>query len=142
MFCIHLHWTLEHFEEHLTYYIKLLLIILHAKYDIVSFQVTVHRVVNIVEKRGPIPRLEFDRGFNDDQWYGGPQNYQDARECHGEGSYPLNDRRYFDENPNFGGFRRNSSPPRNVSLEWLFYKWNSVMCYYRQRNYSTIVKSF
>eukprot|EP00064_Thunnus_orientalis_P010351 superscaffoldBa00001400_g10377 len=61
----------------------------------------------------PRPGLEFDRGFNDDQWYGGPQNYQDARECHGEGSYPHSDRRYFDENPNFGSFRRNSSPPRN-----------------------------
>ncbi|XP_067446383.1 periphilin-1 isoform X2 [Thunnus thynnus] len=78
-------------------------------------EVTVHRVVNIVEKRSSMPRpgLEFDRGFNDDQWYGGPQNYQDARECHGEGSYPHSDRRYFDENPNFGSFRRNSSPPRN-----------------------------
>ncbi|XP_041795655.1 uncharacterized protein LOC121608445 isoform X3 [Chelmon rostratus] len=75
-------------------------------------EVTVHRVVNIVEKKNPMPRpgIEFDRGFNDDQWYGGPRNYQDARECHGEGSYPSNERRYFDDNPNF---RRNSSQPRN-----------------------------
>lgn len=62
--------------------------------------------------------LEYDRGFNDDQWYDGPQNYQDARECHGESSYSHNDRRYFDENINFGSFRRNSSPPRNVREAW------------------------
>ncbi|XP_040894795.1 periphilin-1 [Toxotes jaculatrix] len=79
-------------------------------------EVKVHRVVNIVEKRSPMPRLEYDRGLHDDQWYGGPRNYQDARECHGEGSYPPSDRRYFDENPNFGDFRRKSSPPRNEGL--------------------------
>ncbi|XP_018540105.1 periphilin-1 isoform X1 [Lates calcarifer] len=73
-------------------------------------EVKVHRVVNIVEKR---PGLNYDRGFHDDQWYGSPRNYQDSRECHGEGSYPPSDRRYFDENSNFGNFRRNSSPPRN-----------------------------
>ncbi|XP_070763372.1 periphilin-1 [Enoplosus armatus] len=78
-------------------------------------EVTVHRVVNIVDKRSPVPRpgAEFDRGFNDDQWYGGPRNYPDARDCHGEGSYPPNDRRYYDESPNVGNFRRNSSPTRN-----------------------------
>ncbi|XP_045892558.1 periphilin-1-like [Micropterus dolomieu] len=75
-----------------------------------SREVTVHRVVNIVEKRSPMPR-PVDRGFNDDQWYGGPRKYPDAREYHDEGNYPLNDRRY--ENPNYGNFRRNSSPPRN-----------------------------
>ncbi|XP_023256046.1 periphilin-1-like [Seriola lalandi dorsalis] len=83
-------------------------------------EVKVHRVVNIVERRSSMPRpgLEYDRGFNDDQWYGGPRNYQDARECHDESSYPPNDRRYFDENPNFGNFRRNSPPPppRNEGL--------------------------
>ncbi|XP_053175660.1 periphilin-1 isoform X2 [Scomber japonicus] len=78
-------------------------------------EVTVHRVVNIVEKRSPVvrPGSEFDRGFNDDQWYDSPQNYQDARECHGESSYSHNEHRYFEENSNFGSFRRNSSPPRN-----------------------------
>lgn len=88
----------------------------NVKCHIVSFQVTVHRVVNIVDKWSPMPRpgIESDRGFKDDQWYGGPRNYQDTRECHGEGSYQPSDRRYFDENPNFGNFRRNSSPPRNV----------------------------
>ncbi|XP_051238378.1 periphilin-1 isoform X2 [Dicentrarchus labrax] len=77
-----------------------------------SREVTVHRVVNIVEKRSSIhrPGIEFDRGFNDGQWYGGPRNYQDSRECHDEGSYPPSDRRYFDDNTNF---RRNSSPSRN-----------------------------
>ncbi|XP_067356251.1 periphilin-1-like isoform X2 [Channa argus] len=76
-------------------------------------EVTVHRVVNIVEKRTPVPRkgTEYDRGFHDDQWFGGPRNYQDAREYHDEDNYPPNDRRYFDEN--FSNFRRNSSPPRN-----------------------------
>ncbi|XP_070829318.1 uncharacterized protein [Chaetodon trifascialis] len=66
-------------------------------------EVTVHRVVNIVEKRNPVsrPGIEFDRGFNDDQWYGGPRNYQDGREF---------DRRYFDDDPNS---YRNSSLPRN-----------------------------
>lgn len=85
-----------------------------------SFQVIVHRVVNIVEKRSPVPRqgVEFDRGLNDDQWYGGHRNYHDARECHGESSYPLSDRQYFDENPNYGSFRRNSSTPRNVRQTW------------------------
>ncbi|XP_069018245.1 periphilin-1-like [Embiotoca jacksoni] len=81
-------------------------------------EVTVHRVVNIVEKRSPMPRpgLDYDRGYNEDQWYGGPRQYQDARGCHGDGNHPPSDRRYFEENPNFGGFRRNSSPPRNEGL--------------------------
>ncbi|TKS73673.1 Periphilin-1 [Collichthys lucidus] len=56
--------------------------------------------------------IEFDRGFNDDKFYGGPRGYQDARDPHGEGSYPPNDR-FFDDNPNYGSFRRYSSPPRN-----------------------------
>ncbi|XP_068459387.1 periphilin-1-like [Clinocottus analis] len=80
-----------------------------------SREVTVQRVVNIVDKRSPMPRphVEFDRGFNDDQWYGGPRNYQDTRDFHGEGSYPPNDRRYFDDNP-YGDFRRNA--PQNEDL--------------------------
>ncbi|KAM7414921.1 hypothetical protein PAMA_019642 [Pampus argenteus] len=82
-----------------------------------SREVTVHRVVNIVEKRSQMPRqgLEFDRGY-DDQWYDSPQNYQDARECHEDGGYPHNDRRYFEENHNFGSFRRSSPPPRNEAM--------------------------
>ncbi|XP_008274320.1 periphilin-1 [Stegastes partitus] len=97
-------------------------------------EVTVHRVVNIVEKRNPMPRqgLEFDRGFNDDSWYGSPRNYQDSYQdsypdsyqdnyqdsyqearSHSEGSYPPSDRRYFDDSANFGSYRRHSSPPRN-----------------------------
>lgn len=76
----------------------------------------VHRVVNIVERRSNQPRSgqEYDRGFINDQWHGGPRNYQDSRECQDEGNYPQGDRRYFEEKPNFGGnLRRNSSPPRN-----------------------------
>ncbi|XP_022066306.1 periphilin-1-like [Acanthochromis polyacanthus] len=89
-------------------------------------EVTVHRVVNIVEKRNPMSRLgvEFDRGFNDDSWYGNPRNYHESYQDsyqdnyqeergHSEGSYPSNDRRYFDDNHNFGNYRRHSSPPRN-----------------------------
>ncbi|XP_029290108.1 periphilin-1 isoform X2 [Cottoperca gobio] len=77
-----------------------------------SREVTVHRVVNIVEKRNPMPRqnMEYAR---DDQWYGGTRNYQDAREDLGEGSYPTTDRQYFDEHSDFSNFRRNTSPPRN-----------------------------
>ncbi len=59
----------------------------------------------------PRPGMEFDRGFHDDQWYGGPRNYQDGRECHNDEGYPPSDRRYFDDNPNY---RRVSPPPRNV----------------------------
>ncbi|KAI3371146.1 hypothetical protein L3Q82_023776, partial [Scortum barcoo] len=80
-------------------------------------EVTVHRVVNIVERRSPGPRqvVDYDRGHHDDQWYGGRRNYHDAREYHGESSYPPSDR-YFDENLNYGSFRRNSPPPRNEDL--------------------------
>ncbi|XP_071389191.1 periphilin-1-like isoform X1 [Centroberyx affinis] len=78
-------------------------------------EVTVQRVVNIVEKRGSVtrPELEYDRGYDEDQWYGGSRTHQDAREYRGEGAYPSNDRGYTDDNPNFGSFRRNSSPPLN-----------------------------
>nr|XP_046249440.1 periphilin-1-like [Scatophagus argus] len=72
-------------------------------------EVTVHRVVNIIDRRSPAPR-EFDRGFNDDPWYDDSRNYQDAREYYEEGWYPPSDRRYFDDSPHF---RRNSSPSRN-----------------------------
>ncbi|KAM8751320.1 uncharacterized protein AB9X84_012935 isoform 2-T3 [Acanthopagrus schlegelii] len=75
-------------------------------------EVKVHRVVNIVEKRNPMPRPMdgYDRGYDDDQWYGGPRNY--ARECHGEDGYPPSDRRYYEESHSY---RRNSPPPRNES---------------------------
>ncbi|XP_072242314.1 uncharacterized protein [Leuresthes tenuis] len=77
-------------------------------------EVTVHRVVNIVEKRSSMPRQggEFERRSDDDQWYGGPRNYQDARGYHGEESYASTER-HFDEKPSYSSFRRNSSPPRN-----------------------------
>lgn len=84
---------------------------LFAQYGILSFQVTLHRVVNIVDERSPMPRLQvgYDRRFDDDQWYGGPQNYRDARECYGDEGFPPNDRRrYFDDNPHCN-FRRNIS---------------------------------
>ncbi|KAM6936985.1 uncharacterized protein FYW49_020803 [Xenentodon cancila] len=80
-------------------------------------KVTLHRVVNVVEKRSSVPRsdLEFERGFAEDQWYGSPRSYQESRGYHNEDGYPPNDRRYFDEKPNYSSFRRNSSPPRNES---------------------------
>lgn len=75
-------------------------------------EVTVQRVVNIVEKRSHMPRpgVELDRRFNDDPWYGGPRDYHDGRGYSDDGSYPVTDQRCFDENLNFGNFRRNSSP--------------------------------
>ncbi|XP_041853184.1 periphilin-1-like isoform X2 [Melanotaenia boesemani] len=76
-------------------------------------EVTAHRVVSIVEKRSSMPRpgLEFDRGCDDEQWYGGTRNYQESRGYHEDDCYTSN--RYFDEMPNYSSFRRNSSPPRN-----------------------------
>lgn len=87
-----------------------------CKSVILSFQVTVHRVVNIVERRSPLPRLglDYDHGFHDDQWYGGPRNYPDDREFQRDGNYPPNDCQYFDENLHFASFRRNPSPPPSV----------------------------
>ncbi|XP_074534651.1 uncharacterized protein LOC141797122 [Halichoeres trimaculatus] len=80
-----------------------------------SREVTVHRVVNIVDKRNSMPRpgFDYDRGFDEDQWYGGSHNYQDEREYHEDYGYPPNDRRYYEDNPTSGNFRRNSPPPRN-----------------------------
>ncbi|XP_061577056.1 periphilin-1-like [Cololabis saira] len=80
-------------------------------------RVTVHRVVNVVEKRNSVarPDSEFERGFTEDQWYGSPRSYQEPRGSHSEDGYPPNDRRYFDEKPNYSSFRRNSSPSRNES---------------------------
>lgn len=63
----------------------------------------------------PRPVEGYDRGYDDDQWYGGPRNYQGARECHGEDGYPPSDRRYYEESHSY---RRNSPPPRNVRQSW------------------------
>lgn len=81
-----------------------------------SFQVIVHRVVNIIDKRNPMPRpgLEFDRGY-EDQRCGGPRNYQSGRGYHSEDGYQPDDSQYYDENLNYGSYRRNSPPHRNVS---------------------------
>lgn len=80
-------------------------------------QVTFHRVVNIVEKRTPVPLAgyEYDRRVNDDQWYDDSRNYQDSSEFQEDGGYPPSDCQYFDEdNSSYNNFRRNSPPPRNV----------------------------
>ncbi|XP_041652059.1 periphilin-1-like [Cheilinus undulatus] len=80
-----------------------------------SREVTVHRVVNIVDKRNPMPQpgYEYDRGYDDDQWYSEPHRYEEDREYHEDYGYPHSDRRYYDDNPNYGHFRRKSPPPRN-----------------------------
>ncbi|XP_068170111.1 periphilin-1-like [Antennarius striatus] len=65
-------------------------------------EVSVHRVVNIVE-RSPLPR-EYGGSFYDDSWYGGSRSYEDTREYH-----PPSDRQYYD----MPHYRRNPSPPRN-----------------------------
>ncbi|XP_027891590.1 periphilin-1 isoform X1 [Xiphophorus couchianus] len=77
-------------------------------------EVIVHRVVNIIDKRNPMPRpgLEFDRGY-EDQRYGGPRNYQSGRGYHSEDGYQPDDSQYYDENLNYGSYRRNSPPHRN-----------------------------
>ncbi|XP_037624352.1 periphilin-1-like isoform X2 [Sebastes umbrosus] len=71
-----------------------------------SREVTVHRVVNIVEKR-PRPAVEYDRGYDDDPWYGVPRHYHDAREYHAESSYSHDDRRYYEDNSH-DHYRRSS----------------------------------
>lgn len=102
-----------------------------------SLQVTVHRVVNIVDRRNGLgqPRSgqDYDRGFMDDHSHGGSRIYQDSREYHNEGNYSQSDRRYYEDKHNFGGnFRRSSSPPRNVShpLVSMFWKINSMFAYF------------
>ncbi|XP_024137980.1 periphilin-1 [Oryzias melastigma] len=81
----------------------------HFSHD--TREVTVHRVVNIVEKRnlGPRPAMEYDRGFNDHSWYGGSQYYKDTQGYYTEDGYPPNDEQYFDEKPYYGSFGRSSS---------------------------------
>uniref|UniRef100_H3DEY2 Uncharacterized protein n=1 Tax=Tetraodon nigroviridis TaxID=99883 RepID=H3DEY2_TETNG len=63
--------------------------------------VTVHRVINFVERHSPIPQ-QFDQGFDEDQWFDCSRNYN-------EGFHQSNDQHYF-ENPNF---LRNSPPLRH-----------------------------
>ncbi|XP_017261502.1 periphilin-1 isoform X2 [Kryptolebias marmoratus] len=79
-------------------------------------EVTVHRVVNIVEKRNtPVPwqGSQYERGYDEDPHYGGPRNYSSARGYYKEDRFLPNDSRYFDENPNHENFRKNSPPHRN-----------------------------
>lgn len=80
-----------------------------------SREVTVHRVVNIVEKRNPMsrPGYEFDRDYEDDQWYGDSHSYQNSREYRDGYGYPPNDQGYYDDDPHYDHFRRRSPPTRN-----------------------------
>ncbi|XP_054631199.1 periphilin-1-like isoform X3 [Dunckerocampus dactyliophorus] len=72
-------------------------------------EVTVHRVVNIVDRRSAHPSsggaMSYDRGFDDDQWYNEGPNYH-GETCHMEDDYLPN--RYYNENPNYGNVRRES----------------------------------
>lgn len=81
------------------------------------FQVTVQRVVNIVKKRSPVSwqEPEYERGYEDDLHYGESRYYSDARGYFAEDNFQPNDGRFFDENPDYGNFRRNSPTNRNVS---------------------------
>lgn len=91
---------------------------------------TVHRVVNIVEKGNSMPRSNVNYGSkssNFSMWNDGPRNYQDSREFHGHDSYPQNDRQYFDDNSYNNNYRRNASPPRNVSKSW--YGLKNYICF-------------
>lgn len=103
----------------------------NLRYHDAVFQVTVHRVVNIVEKRSsmPPPAMEYDRGFIDDQWYGGPPHFLDGGQSHREGSYSNDNYGYFDDNPNYGRSGRNSSPPRQVRWAWkACFLINTALC--------------
>ncbi|KAM8891219.1 uncharacterized protein AB9W97_011864 isoform 2-T2 [Spinachia spinachia] len=65
-----------------------------------------------------MPRLQagYDRGFDNDQWYGSPRNYHDARESYGDDGFLPNDRRYFDDGPPCN-FRRNTSQNEGPSSQ-------------------------
>nr|XP_057943469.1 periphilin-1-like isoform X2 [Doryrhamphus excisus] len=81
-------------------------------------EVTVHRVVNIVDRRNAHPSsggaMSYDRSFNEDQWYNDAPNYP-GEACRMEDDYMPN--RYYEENPNYGNGRRDS-PPRHQELPY------------------------
>uniref|UniRef100_A0A3Q2U362 Periphilin 1 n=1 Tax=Fundulus heteroclitus TaxID=8078 RepID=A0A3Q2U362_FUNHE len=87
---------------------------LNLTIGVLCFQVTVHRVVNIIEKRSPMPRpgLDFDRAY-DDQRYRGSRNYQSERGYRSEDGYLPEDSQYYEDNPNYGSYRRKSPPHRS-----------------------------
>ncbi|XP_061678594.1 periphilin-1-like isoform X2 [Syngnathoides biaculeatus] len=73
-----------------------------------SREVTVRRVVNIVERRTPVHSVggNYDRGYEDGQWFDDDQSYR-AEECPRVDDYLPE--RYYDDNPNYVNFQRNSS---------------------------------
>ncbi|CAN9498953.1 unnamed protein product [Ophioblennius macclurei] len=83
-----------------------------------SREVMLHRerVVSIVDKRNhmPRPRPEYEGMYDEDPWYGAPRHYPDMRDYHEEDPYLHIDRHYYEGNPNFGNFRRNSPPHREL----------------------------
>ncbi|XP_037538951.1 periphilin-1 [Nematolebias whitei] len=102
-----------------------------------SREVTVHRVVNIVEKRGSAPwqGSEYERGYDDNQQHNDRSNYSSTRGYYREDHFPPYDSRYFDENPNYGSFHRNSSPQRNDgSYSQKYYDQNDLRHHLSSRN--------
>lgn len=79
-------------------------------------EVTFHRVVNIVERRSPMPLMggDFERRGLDGPMYNEPMPYQNPRDCQGHNNFPSNDIQFFEsEEHRFGSFHRNLPPQRN-----------------------------
>uniref|UniRef100_A0A1A8IE47 Periphilin-1 C-terminal domain-containing protein n=1 Tax=Nothobranchius kuhntae TaxID=321403 RepID=A0A1A8IE47_NOTKU len=79
-------------------------------------EVTVHRVINIVEKKPSVPwqAAEYEQGYDHDPHYSdpSPRNY-DTRRYHEEDSFLSNDYQYYEEHPDYSAFYRSDTPPRN-----------------------------
>ncbi|XP_015237811.1 PREDICTED: periphilin-1-like [Cyprinodon variegatus] len=100
-------------------------------------EVTVHRVVNIVEKRNPMtrPGAEFDRGY-DDQRYRGPRDYNSGRGYHTKDTYRSDDSQYYDENSSYDNYRRHSPPHRDDSYPQTSYGRDDLRHQLSSRNRS------
>ncbi|XP_038164827.1 periphilin-1-like isoform X2 [Cyprinodon tularosa] len=100
-------------------------------------EVTVHRVVNIVEKRNPMTRPggEFDRGY-DDQRYRGPRDYNSGRGYHTKDTYRSDDSQYYDENSSYDNYRRHSPPHRDDSYPQTSYGRDDLRHQLSSRNRS------
>ncbi|XP_013876281.1 periphilin-1 isoform X2 [Austrofundulus limnaeus] len=102
-------------------------------------EVTVHRVVNIVEKRNPTSWQgpEYERGYDGDPYYGEPRYQSNARGYYAEDYFQPNDGQYFDENPDYDSFRRNSPPNRNEgSYSQKYYGQDDLRNHLSSRNHS------
>lgn len=79
----------------------------------IFFQVTVRRVVNVLERGASFhpPVENYDTGFEDDRWFDDDPMYT-GEECPRDNNYPSE--RYFNDNPNYVSFHRNSPPHHQV----------------------------